>query len=169
MSWVSTSWNAAGALDQIVVEFPDGDLIELLLSEIHDVEGARVEEHRMLDEPFEHPAVAALQLATALRGETAGAQPALLVEGARRLLHARWSAVVDQRMVVIAADGDPIPDDARSKTLAQQVLDTGRPIESEGFTVIPLPDRSAALMIGHGSVTLGSTERELLVLIAGLA
>ncbi len=87
---------AGRVVDELSVALPDPDLVDLLVSEIHDVEGTDVEDTRWLNGAAQDPVVSALELASTLADVGGGAELAGgLAEGAVLLLHADWAVLVD--------------------------------------------------------------------------
>ena len=98
------------AVDELVVELPDGALVDLLVNEVRQVDGVAVEEVRPLADALHDPRLDALEAAAQLVGATDvdGLLSSVVVH-ARRVVGARWVAVVDilgRGDGVLAADED---------------------------------------------------------------
>lgn len=160
---------AGRAVDDLVVEIPDEGLVELLLAEVHDVDGVDVEEVRLLDGPPADPAVAALELAISLRAVEPGEEMGTLVSGTCQLLRADWAAVVDLAGGgVVARAGAGLPGAAWLAAFARGALTEGGPVDLQEVAVARLVDGGSALVIGRDRVRLRAGEREVLALLARL-
>lgn len=84
------------AIDELVVDLPDADLVPLLIAEIGHVDGVDVEDIRQVSESVTDPRLDALETA-ALLVETADVETLLqaLTDHARHDLEAEWAVVVD--------------------------------------------------------------------------
>ena len=87
---------AGRAIDELVVDLPDENLVPLLISEIGEVDGVDVEDVRPVAEPVVDPGLDALESA-ALIVEQVGVADLLEVLARRSslALQADWAAVVD--------------------------------------------------------------------------
>jgi hypothetical protein len=87
---------AGRAIDELVVELPEDDLVPLLVSEIAQVDGVDVEDVRPAPETLVDPRLDALETAASLVAQTSVSD--LLSALARRAAHdfsADWAALVD--------------------------------------------------------------------------
>jgi hypothetical protein len=160
------------AVDEFAVLVRKSVAIELLVREIEEVDGASVEEVRVIDH-FPDPRLDALATATALCAASS-------VEGL-------YSAVVDQTQREFAADWSALVRDG--DTLASSGVDTpdasvldalvagtaASPRVADGTTgpddlaVASLPDHGAALLVGRDGRAFRRRERAQLVALAGIA
>lgn len=87
---------AGRAIDELVVELPDPDLVTLLISEVSQVDGVDIEEVRATGDLVPDQRLAALQMAAALVAapDRAGLLTALCRE-ASAASEATWAVVVD--------------------------------------------------------------------------
>jgi hypothetical protein len=87
---------AGRAIDELVVELPDDALVELLVTEIHQVDGVDIESIRPAAEALHDPRVDALETAALLVGAPtpAAAIEELCVHGVRTV-GAHWGVVLD--------------------------------------------------------------------------
>lgn len=102
---------AGRAIDELVVQLPDADLVSLLLAEIGQVDGVDVEDVRPAPADLQDPRLDALETAALLVG-AAGESELLggLVAHARRDFAAEWAVVVDlDDRVLLASHGSPPP------------------------------------------------------------
>jgi hypothetical protein len=95
------------AVDELVVELPDDQLVDLLVAEVRQVDGVAVEEVRPVAEAMHDPRLDALEAAAQLVGaDSVDELLAAVVYHARRVVGADWVAVV-------SLDGDPHTEAAR--------------------------------------------------------
>ena len=100
------------AVDELTVELPDAELVDLLVAEIGQVDGVDVEHVRPVRRAETDRATASVAVARALAGATtAEVVLAELAEGLTSLFEADWAAVVDPNAgaVVVLRGGDDIP------------------------------------------------------------
>jgi hypothetical protein len=84
------------AVDELAVELPDGDLVDLLVNEVRQVDGVAVEEVRPIADALHDPRLDALEAAAQLVGATdVESLLTSAVVHARRVVGATWVAVVD--------------------------------------------------------------------------
>jgi hypothetical protein len=161
---------AGRAVDELVVHLPDGELEQLLLDEVRQVDGVDVEDVRRLDAPPEDPAVAALEVARAVTRGNGGRRAEALVQGAVRLVHAQWAALVDTDAdEVLAAAGSEPPQAAWLIAFVRGATTQGTPAEHDELAVATLPDGARALVVSRPHLPLRGREREVLVGLAALA
>ena len=161
---------AGRAVDELVVDLPEDGLVDLLLSEIGQVEGVDVEDVRTLDGPPEDPTVLALEVAVDLHGRTGTDRLAALVRGARRLLRAHWAALVDtDGRGVLLSDGEDLPAEGWIAAFVQGVLSGDTPADLHELAVARLGDDGPALVVSREDVPLRGRERAVLEALARLA
>jgi hypothetical protein len=99
---------AGRAVDEVVVELSDPELIELLTDEINAVDGVDVEDVRLAPPALHDPRLDALETVALLVGASIGTEVlTVLVTHAKADLEAAWAVVVDSgSSAVIVADGD---------------------------------------------------------------
>lgn len=164
---------AGRVVDELTVELPDPELVGLLVSEMHDVEGTDVEDVRELRGSGEDLAVQALRIAAAVQhGTDWQMQAQELVEGAATLLGADWSAMVDMSSVeVLAAAGEDAPDAGWMTGFVRGVTSgwesSGHVVDDLAFSL--LPGGAVVLVVGRQRPVLRSRERMLLEALCGLA
>jgi hypothetical protein len=161
---------AGRAIDELVIDLPDGDLVDLLLAEIAQVEGVDVENIRPLAGPPPDPAVTALQVAQAVHGAGPGddSQQAV-VDGAIALLGADWAALVDTKgSKVIAAAGADLPAEGWLVAFVQGATTEGAPVDLQELAVAPLSSEGTALVVGRGHSPLRGREQQVLEGLAAL-
>jgi hypothetical protein len=161
---------AGRAVDELVVDLPSSDLLDLLVAEVSEVEGVDVEDVRTLDAPPEDPAVAALDVARALSSTEEDRRPLALVEGAIRLVHAQWAAVVDTgRGVVVADAGRDTPRTPWLVAYVQGAMAQGTPAEHDELAVAELADGQRCLVVSRPHLPLRGRERDVLRSLTALA
>lgn len=164
---------AGRVVDELTVRLPDADLVDLLVSEIHDVEDADVEDVRELPGVNDDLAVQALRVAAAVHGASDYEQMAqAMVGGASSLLRADWSAMVDLGSGdLLAAVGDSAPDPGWLAGFVHGVSNE----PSAGSEVVDdlafahLRGGEVVLAVGRTRPALRGRERALLDALCGLA
>lgn len=98
------------AVDELVVELPEGTSLDLLVNEICEVDGVAVEDVRRLAEALHDPRLEALESAAQLvavqEGDELGPE---LVAAAGRTVGASWVALVDVEAVTPVAQSGSTP------------------------------------------------------------
>ena len=98
------------AVDEIVVEIPDPELLHLLVREVHEVDGVEVESVRELDTPHDvrlDPLEITLRL---LARETPEQVAGVLTEQMREMFEFNFAAVVDTAASSIVAEAGQAPE-----------------------------------------------------------
>jgi hypothetical protein len=160
------------AVDEFAVILEDRDLVELLVREVEQVDGASVEEVRTVD-TFPDPRLDALESAAVLceASSVEGLQETLLAHTRREFL-ADWTALVRAGEVVAASgDAHPPPDLlaalAAGTTASPRVADgtTG----PEDLAVAALPAHESTLLVGRAGHPFRRRERIQLLALARIA
>ena len=161
------------AVDELVVELPDGTLVDLLVNEVRQVDGVAVEEVRPLADAMHDPRLDALEAAAQLVGANdVDTLLSSVVVHARRVVGATWVAVVDiegRGDGVLAAD-----DDAPRAAWLEAYLAGSRASEgshrsaSAGSDVVwaPLPGSGLALVLGRDDMPYRARERRQVAALA---
>jgi hypothetical protein len=99
---------AGRAIDELAVELPDPGLVELLIHEMHQVDGVDVEDIRPVGEALHDPRLDALETAALLVGASSDAEMLqALCTHACRTVGAAWAAIVSvEEDRVVAAQGE---------------------------------------------------------------
>ena len=155
---------AGRAIDELVVELPDGALTDLLVNEIQQVDGVDVEEVRPVADALHDPRLDALETAAMLVG-AANRDDLLeaLVTHAKRVIGGAWAAVVslDERDA-LAADG-PIPPVAWLLAFVAGSQESARVASGESgaddLVWAPLPAAGLALVLGRDGTAYRARER----------
>lgn len=102
------------AVDELVVEIPDDELVDLLVAEVRQVDGVAVEEVRPVADALHDPRLDVLEAAAQLVGAPDVEELlAAVVVHARRVIGASWVAVTsldrpaDGEGIVVADEGAP--------------------------------------------------------------
>ncbi len=162
------------AVDELVVELPDGALVDLLVNEVRQVDGVAVEEVRPLADALHDPRLDALEAAAQLVGATDvdGLLSSVVVH-ARRVVGARWVAVVDilgRGDGVLAADEDA-PSAAwleayLAGSRASEGATRGRSSAHSDVVWAPLPGSGLALVLGRDDMPYRARERRQVAALA---
>lgn len=167
---------AGRAVDELVVQLPDPALVELLVSEIEEVDGARVELVRPAAEAIHDPRLDALETASRIvgAGEPADVLEALCVHGGRTL-GASWAAVVELGSGDLRATTGAVPAPgwlaafvAGSRAAASAGSDpaAGGP---DDVAWAPMPGSHLALVVGRGGTAFRARERRQVGALARIA
>jgi hypothetical protein len=155
---------AGRAIDELVVELPDGSLQELLVAEIQQVDGVDVEEIRPVADALHDPRLDALETAAILVGATDRAELVqAVVVHARRAVGAEWSAVVSLDDGEILAEEGPVPSAAWLEAFVEGSRSSARVASGEtgpdDVVWSPLPSAGLALVVGRTGVAYRARER----------
>lgn len=157
------------AVDDLVVDIPGEDLLELLLHEVNQVDGVDVEDVRGLDGPPPDLAVVALEVALGVTtASTDDVRLAALVDGVVELVHADWVAVVDAAGVLVASAGVDLPAEAWIVAFASGVSTGADPAGVPELVVGPLTS-GGIVVAGRSSAPFRSRERDLVRALGRLA
>ena len=162
------------AVDELVVELPDGELLDLLVDEVRQVDGVAVEEVRPVADALHDPRLDALEAAAQLVGadDVDGLLDAVVVH-ARRVVGARWVAVVD---IDDRADGVLTADDAAPSAAwleaylagsrAAEGVTRGRGRHRSDVVWAPMANAGLALVLGREGMPYRSRERRQVAALA---
>ncbi len=163
------------AIDELAVQIPDADLVELLVSEIRAVDGVDVEEIRPVDGFNHDPRADALETAAILVGATNRADllESVVTHG-RRVLGGAWAAIVHiEDGEVLAVDGDAPPAawlaafvaGSRASATISTTGDRG----PDDVVWAPLPATALALVVGRVGSGFRARERRQVSALARIA
>lgn len=161
---------AGRAIDELVVELPGGHLVDLLVSEVSQVDGVNVELVQPIAGAVHDPRLDALETAAILVGAGTGDEllEALVVHS-RRTIGATWSAVVDlEEGTVWSSDGEcpPVAWLAAFVEGTRMVDDRGGP---DDVAWAPLPASGFALVLGRSGTAFRALERRHVAALARIA
>ena len=168
---------AGHVVDEQSVALANPDLVELLLSEIHDVEGVDVEDSRWLSGRAEDPVVSALQLAGRLGGVSSTNELAEgIVAAAMVLLHADWSMLVatDSETSLAAATSGVHQEAPGASWVCNFIRGvTESPVQDpatiEDLAMAEVEGSALALVVARERVPLRGRERSVLRQLCSLA
>ncbi len=159
---------AGRAIDELVIELPhDGaELVELLLNEIHQVDGVDVEDIRLAVDALHDPRLDALETAAVLVGApTPDSAIEELCSHAVRTVGAAWGAVVDlESGEIVVTDGEAetpaagwiVAFVAGSQSSARVADGDHGPAD---VAWAPLPSAGLALVLGRNGTAFRARER----------
>jgi hypothetical protein len=160
------------AVDEFAVEIESADVVPMLVREIEEVDGAAVEEVRIVT-AFPDPRIDALESATELcEADRVDTLHATLAAHLQREFLADWAALVlDDELLASAGDGPP-----DTALLAALVAGTAAsPLVADGSTgpedlaVAALPRHGATLLVGRAGHPFRRRERAQLLALARIA
>jgi hypothetical protein len=172
------------AVDELVVELPDDTLVELLVNEVRQVDGVAVEEVRRVADALHDPRLDALEAAAQLVGATdVDTLLSAVVVHARRVVGARWVAVVDiDGNIDGHGDGVLAADDAAptagwltaylagaraSEGVSGKTTGTaGAAVPRSDVVWAPLPGSGLALVLGRDDMPYRARERRQVAALA---
>jgi hypothetical protein len=163
------------AVDELVVELPDGALVDLLVNEVRQVDGAAVEEVRPVVDALHDPRLDALEAAAQLVGaDDVDTLLTSVVVHARRVVGAKWVAVVDidgRGDGVLAADDEaPSAGWLEAYLTGSRMREGGacRPRGDQRSDVVwaPLPGSGVALVLGRDGMPYRARERRQVAALA---
>jgi hypothetical protein len=159
------------AIDEFAVELDNGDVLTMLVREIEEVDGAKVEEVRTVTD-FPDPRLDALESAAALCAASGVDElQRVLVSHLRREFLADWVALL-RGGELLAGDGDAPPAD---KLAALGAGTTASQLVADGITgpddlaVAALPGHDALLLVGRDGHPLRRRERAQLLALGRIA
>ncbi|MEX2294268.1 MAG: hypothetical protein WD691_10820 [Acidimicrobiales bacterium] len=162
---------AGRAIDELVVQLPDGSLTELLVHEVQQVDGVDVEEVRPIADALHDPRLDALETAAILVGASASDE---LLEAvafhAKRVIGAEWAAVVQLDAGEVVAEVGalpPVPWLLAFLTGSQESARVaGGGTSADDVVWSPLPSTGLALVLGRDGTAYRARERRQVAAIA---
>jgi len=159
------------AVDEFAVDLPGPDLVPTLVREIEEVDGASVEEVRLVGH-FPDARLDALESAAALcEAATVEELHAALVAQTNREFLAGWTALVNGTRVLAQAGESPSPDvlDALVGGTSASSLVSGGVTGPDDLAVAAFSDHEAALLLGRAGHPLRRRERGQLLALVRIA
>lgn len=162
------------AIDELTVELPDAGLVDLLVAEIHSVDGVAVEDIRPARNGLRDPRLDALESAATLVEASSRAELlAALVKHAVRDFGADWATVVDDGDGTLQAGEGEAPEPAWLQAFVQgssssEAVASGRSGPDE-LAWAALPTAGLHLVIGRGGRQLRAVERRQVAALARIA
>jgi hypothetical protein len=168
------------AVDELVVELPEEQLVDLLVAEVRQVDGVAVEEIRPVADALHDPRLDALEAAAQLVGAPdVDELLAAVVVHARRVIGASWVAVVSLDPPAGGKDGGGVlvaDADAPNRAWLEAFLAGSRAAEgarARGSTAgpddvvwAPLPSSGLALVLGRQHMAYRARERHQVAALA---
>ena len=163
------------AVDELVVQLPDATLVDLLVSEVRQVDGVQVEEVRSVGPEGHDPRRATLETAGKL---VEACDRRALLEVARdvapRSLSAAWVAVMDLESGPLLVGGERAPSQSwlaafvHGSSTAAALQESGRGADLGGNDVIwsTMPDVGLAVVAGRDNIAWRTRERHELDALA---
>ena len=164
---------AGRAIDELVVELPDDELVPLLISEVGQVDGVDVEDIRSASTTVVDPRLDALETAAVLcEQESVDGLLGALVGRAGHDVEAEWAAVLDvDGGVNLATVGTPPPTPwlaafvAGSRSSPMAAAERG----PDDMAWAPLPIADLTLVLGRQGRPFRARERRQLAALASIA
>ncbi len=159
------------AVDDLVVELPDAELLDLLVAEIGQVDGVDVEDVRPVSDGGHDPRLDALETAAQLVASASTAEVVTgLCERAAATIGAQWAVVVDLDAVAVTASFGPAPELAWVAAFVNGSRSSARvaAMESGPDDVLwaPLPAANLALVMGRDGQAFRARERRTAAALA---
>jgi hypothetical protein len=162
------------AVDELVVELPDGALVDLLVAEVRQVDGVAVEEVRPVADALHDPRLDALEAAAQLVGaDDVEELLTAVVTHARRVVGATWVAVVDidERGDGVLAADDEAPNAGWLEAFlagsrAAEGVNRGRSSHRSDVIWTPMAHSGLALVLGRQGMPYRSRERRQVAALA---
>ena len=151
-------------MDELTIELADEGLIDLLVQEIHEIEGADVEDVRPLGHHHEDLAVTALRLGADVALAVGSERVAeAMVEGAMRLLHPDWVAVVDvEAGTLVAGTGEGLPNATWICGFVLGATSDGTNVDLDQVAWSAVPSLGWTMVVSRDHLPLRGRERALL-------
>ncbi len=160
---------AGRAIDELIIELPDAELVGLLTRELSEVDGVDVEDVRPISDVVHDPRLDALESAIALvEARSVGKLLSLLAEQAAEDFEADWTAVIDLDGMRIEGSCGEIPDTAWMRAF---VAGSKASMESAVEDVVwaPMASSDLTLLLGRQGRPLRSRERRQATALARIA
>jgi hypothetical protein len=152
------------AVDDLVVQLPDEGLVELLVTEMTQVDGVDVEDVRPLADALHDPRLDALESAAQLVAATNGVEILeALCERATATIGAHWAVVVDLQDATAKVEVGAPPSAAWLAAFVAGSRSSARVAAMEAgpddVLWAPLPAANLALVMGRGGHAFRARER----------
>ena len=159
------------AVDDLVVELPDGSLVDLLVAEIAQVDGVDVEDVHPVADAVHDPRLDALETAAQLVAASSSAEIVVeLCERAVTTIGAQWAAVVDLEAIDVKASVGPAPELAWLAAFVAGSRSSARVAAMEAgpddVLWAPLPGANLALVMGRDGHAFRARERRTAAALA---
>jgi hypothetical protein len=161
---------AGRAIDELVVELPGAHLVDLLISEVSQVDGVDVELVQPIAGAVHDPRLDALETAAILVGAaTTDELLDALVVHSRRTIGAAWAAVVDlEEGEIWASDGES-PTAAWLGAFVEGTRMVSDSCGPDDVAWAPMPASGVALVLGRSGTAFRALERRHVAALARIA
>lgn len=163
---------AGRAIDELTVEVADPQLVDLLVTEISQVDGVDVEHVRPVSGDRHDRATESVALARRIAVAEGAAVLEELVAGLRHLVDADWVAVVDPaegRSVCLVGGADLPSGEWLAAFVIGSAAGEGAFAAIDELTRVSLPSSSLELVVSRADLPLRDQERAVVGELAGLA
>lgn len=162
---------AGRAIDELVVELPDGALTDLLVHEVQQVDGVKVEEVRSVADALHDPRLDALETAAVLVGASDRDELVdAVVVHAKRVIGADWAAVVALADGAVLVEEGPRPPTPWLVAFLAGSRESARVAAGDwGVADVvwsPLPSTGLALVLGRDGTAYRARERRQVAALA---
>jgi hypothetical protein len=159
------------AVDDLVVDLPDGALVDIMVAEIAQVDGVDVEDVRRSHDALHDPRLDALEVAAQLVASSSSAEiVAALCDRAAATIGAQWAVVVDLEAVEVKSSVGTVPELAWVAAFVNGSRSSARvaAMESGPDDVLwaPLPAANLALVMGRDGQAFRARERRTAAALA---
>lgn len=155
-------------IDELVVALPDAALVDLMVAEVHAIDGVSVEHVRVIPEGHADPGLTALDAAAVLAETLPGGRIDGLVVGLTRVTEADWVLVVLGEAAVASTGAAPTPEWVGSLVSGSRHLGGPRAPSSDLFWA-DLPRAGGWIAAGRDGRPVHDRERVRFALLARLA
>lgn len=156
------------AIDELVVLLPGPDLVDLMVAEVHAIDGVSVEHVRPVEGAHVDAGLLALTLAAEVAEAPLDKRTSTLVEGVARLTESDWVMIVSDTKVVASVGAAPSADWVDSLVAGSRHLGDLRVTAGDLFWA-ELPSSGMWLAAGRAERPVHERERERLALFARIA
>jgi hypothetical protein len=155
-------------IDELVVALPDAELVDLMVNEVHAIDGVSVEHVRPVVGDHSDGGLLALALAAELAEAEAGDRVATLVDGVARITEADWVLVSSDGAVIASMGETPSADWVTSLLAGSRHLGDPHATSSDMFWT-DLPVSGLWVAAGRNGRPVHDRERVRLDLFARIA
>ena len=155
-------------IDELVVALPDGSLVDLMVNEVHAIDGVSVEHVREIGDGHVDASVLSLSVAAELAESSPAARVATFLDGVIRLTEATWAMVTCDGDVIDSLGEVPSAEWVTSLLAGSRHLGDPHATSSDMFWS-DLPMSSMWVAAGRDGRTVHDRERIRLDLFARIA
>lgn len=155
-------------IDEIIVTLPDAGLVDLMVSEVHAIDGVSVEDVRSVEGDHREGGLLALALAAELAEAEPDKRLEVLVDAVVKLTDGDWVLIASGTTTVASRGGAPSADWLHSLLAGSRHLDDPHATASDLFWA-DLPGRGMWLAAGRADRPVHVRERVRLDLFVRIA